>query len=430
MACLQGLLGSARKPSAASPPHVAVLVWGFPPAVWGGVHRPAALCRHVDPLRTKLTVVTGPVPREISAAGRYLCEQLNETTRIQRVEASEIVHQSDFAHALPEVDGGFTCLMAHYRAAIRALSDPPGLVFASGPRFESFIVAYLVARRFNARLVLDYRDEWTECPFPFVTAGGFDRRWEHRCLRMADHVIFTTESQRRHQLAVFPALDPDRCSVIPNGWDPTDVPLQSGHAPCSSEMLDARRRIAFVGYLGDHTLPDSFFSCLQALLLRRPDIRKAIRFEFIGKKSARALELLRAFPCPDVLHLMDHLPKPEALEAMRGADALLVLNPPDFARYIPGKLYDYLAMRRPLLVFGCGGEIEVLVRSHRAGLVIDTQDPTALEQALGALVRGELATPLTSELWLAAHTREVLARQSWALMEKILARGGVTGRKP
>ncbi|MEN9727148.1 MAG: hypothetical protein RL434_1514 [Pseudomonadota bacterium] len=422
-ACVCAMLGTGRTRVTAGRPQVVVVVSGFPPAVWGGVYRPTALCRHADLQRLDLSVIAGPSPAEVSRAGRYLLESLPPALEVHRANVDELARYKSFSGHLPRLDGGFERLVAHYTAAIENLVRPPDLVFASGPRFESFVCAYLLARRFRARLILEYRDEWTQCPFPFVTAGPFDRRWERRCLRAADHVIFTTESQRKHQLGTFPELVPERCSVIPNGWDPADLAASRQSSTRTEHEPEARRRLAFVGFLGDHTLPDAFLAQLGEILVRRPDIRQAIRLDFIGNKSPRAADMLREFACPDVLCLVDQLPKPEALASMLAADALLLMNPPDFARYIPGKLYDYLAMRRPLLVFGAGGEIQQLVESHRAGWVVAMNDSSALEAVLGNISRGVLQTPDTTDVWLAEHTREVLAKRTWAVMSRVLGPG-------
>ncbi|MBM4226924.1 MAG: glycosyltransferase family 4 protein [Gammaproteobacteria bacterium] len=419
LALVQGLLGTGRRRIRNGRPQVAFLVWGFPPAVWGGVYPPQSLCRYADVHKVDLSVIAGPVPNVISDAGQYLSAQLPRELALHRVDAGELARLREAARELPQIDGGFDSLLAHYTAAIRGLSRPPDLVFASGPRFESFVVAYLLARRFRAKLVLEYRDEWTECPFPFVRAGAFDLKWEWRCLRSAHHVIFTTESQRQHQLTSFRELTPDRCSVIPNGWEPADLAGQSARAAESER--GARRRIAFVGYLGDHTPPDRFLAEVAGILARRSDLRREISLEFIGKKSPAALKALSEFPFPEALRLVDHLPKPEALAAMQSADALLVLNPPALARYLPGKLYDYLAMRRPLLVHGEGGEVQELVELHHAGSIIASDDTPALEAALSSISQGKLAPPQTSEQWLSAHTREALAKRTWRLLEQMLA---------
>jgi hypothetical protein len=175
-----------------------------------------------------------------------------------------------------------------------------------------------------------------------------------------------------------------------------------------------------VGNLGNHTLPASLLNALEEVLDRRADLRASLTFEFIGEKSRLALESLQCFTHQETIRLIDQIPKPAAMDAMRRADSLMLINSPDFERYIPGKLYDYLAMRRPLFVYGAGGEIERLVSSHRAGFIVPAGDAASLESALDAIAFGPTVEPAIPDEWLAAHTRESLAKKTWGLMASLL----------
>ncbi|MGH7622214.1 MAG: glycosyltransferase, partial [Gemmatimonadaceae bacterium] len=140
----------------------------------------------------------------------------------------------------PRVDGGFANALGYARHAIGTMAqDPPDVVLASGPPFFTFVAARLVARHFGVPLVLDYRDEWTECPFDFVDKGPHDRALESRCLRSADAVFFTTESHRRNQLAAFPELDARKTHVVPNGWEPSDF-VEPDREPRAPALADVR----------------------------------------------------------------------------------------------------------------------------------------------------------------------------------------------
>jgi hypothetical protein len=111
---------------------------------------------------------------------------------------------------------------------------------------------------------------------------------------------------------------------------------------------------------------------------------------------------------------------------MRSADALLVINKPSLNRYLPGKLYEYLAVETPVLVYGDGGEVPSLIRRFDAGCVVATGDVEGLEAALGTLrhKRGSSRVHGVHE-WLSSHTREHLSRRFVDLLEEVagLTRG-------
>jgi glycosyltransferase involved in cell wall biosynthesis len=223
---------------------------------------------------------------------------------------------------------------------------------------------------------------------------------------------------------VFRGLRRERCVVIPNGWDPEDVtPSPTGNQTANSE--DARAAISFVGNLGDHTLPGTFLSTVERVLDRDPHIRRNLRLRFVGRKSRTALNQLSTFRYPDVLEYVDEIAHSEAFAFMRRSAALLLLNEPSLARYLPGKLYDYLAAKRPIVVFGESGESADLVRGLHAGIVVPTCDAAALGAVLSKCIDGTLELPVDERLeeWLERHTR---ARLSQRIIEEIECLAGET----
>jgi glycosyltransferase involved in cell wall biosynthesis len=346
-----------------------------------------------------------------------MLEYVGPAARILRVSPTTL---RPSYRAFPSVDGGFLNALAISDVVDHELAnDPPGVIVASGPPFHSFVAARYIARRTGAPYVLDYRDEWTECPFGFVDLGNADVYYERACLRGATRVVFTTDSHRHHQARTFPVVEPSRCRVIPNGWEPADVPLSTDTSSPSRVGL----HIAFVGTLGNYTPLDAFLKAIAALLQRTPSLETALRLTFVGLRSDATERRLRAFPHQRTLEVIDEVPRPQALAIMRQADALLLINDATFARYRPGKLYDYLAMETPILLYGSGGEMATVVDRFEAGCVVPAGDVEALERALGALpgLRGRSAQRGVHD-WLSRHTREHLAGQMIDLLEEIVSR--------
>ena len=413
-------LASARWPAPRALPGrqtLAIFAWQFPPAVTGGVYRTAAFARHASGAGWRPTVIAGPPPAEPSTAGQYLRRRVPPAVRVH--EVAEPRAYWALPPGFPSVDGGFMTAIDSYLEARAVLdAEPPAVVMASGPPFHSFVAAYLAARRYRAPLVLVYRDEWTECPFPFVECGNADWRWQKRCLGAADLVIFTTESQRRHLERRLELTGDETWQVVPNGWDPDDAPRAlDGEPPVARGPLT----LTFAGALGDHTLPGAFLDTLAETLAKAPSLRPDLRIRFVGQKCDAATAQLRSFPFPDLLDCVDLVPKPEAGRAMRDAHGLLVFNSPAFERYLPGKLYEYIASTTPVLVYGEGGEIHSLVARLGAGLIVPSGDPKSLREAIERLRSWDRqAGRRVREEWLAGHTRDVLAGRVLRLFERLV----------
>jgi hypothetical protein len=80
------------------------------------------------------------------------------------------------------------------------------------------------------------------------------------------------------------------------------------------------------------------------------------------------------------------VPYQECLQQMCEADALLVIQP-DSPLQIPGKIYEYVATRRPLLLVGGEGATANLVQRHRLGLACPN-DAGRIRQLMVDVIEG------------------------------------------
>ncbi|MFN4065410.1 MAG: hypothetical protein ACK4JA_14520, partial [Parazoarcus communis] len=115
----------------------------------------------------------------------------------------------------------------------------------------------------------------------------------------------------------------------------------------------------------------------------------------------------------------DHVDKRTANQLMMESDALLLISAEGLERYLPGKLFDYVASRRPILVAGQPGESANVVKLLHAGLHI--RDASELISALETPSRwSNPDSPLVSS-WLNDHRRDVLAARLFSLLESLTA---------
>ena len=400
--------------------HLALFAAALPPSSSAGVYRPLSFMRYGSRLGWRIDAFSGEPLSGQSQHGEELLALVPKDATIHIVSSN--ARQPSY-RIFPRVDGGFTNALAHARYAIDSLAhDPPDVVLASGPPFFTFVAALLVARRFGVPLVLDYRDEWTECPFDFVSKDGNDRAWERRCLSAASAVLFTTKSHRRRQLDAFPNLDARKTYVVPNGWEPEDFVGLQRNSERNGDGSDTMR-IAHVGNLSGHSTPLDFLDSLAELLTAQPEWIPRVRVRLIGRRSITADKAIRAFAFPSVLEVIDHVGKREASRRMQESDVLLLISNPALERYLPGKLFDYLAARRPVLVFGSKGESSELIDELHAGVLCPPGSGTALRDALVRLRALDVAQrDLIVDRWLAEHRREALASRAFGIIDTVAVR--------
>jgi hypothetical protein len=415
-------LGMARRKQRntdSSSRRLALFAWALPPASNGGVYRPLSFIQYGSALGWSIDAFHGEVPVEQSQHGQDLLKQVPSDVRMHAVPSS----RNHGSYKLtPQIDGGFSNALNTAEIAIERLSaNPPSVVLASGPPFYSFVSAAFVARHFSVPLVLDYRDEWSECPFDFVDKHRSNREWESTCLKEAAAVFFTTQSHLEHQLSRFPVLESSRCHLIPNGWEASDFAALE-RADVRSEMVTNKITLAHVGTLAGHTPITPFLRAMDALLSTNTAHYASVRLKLVGRRTPEVDRAVKAFPRKDTLELIDHLPKREANKLMTSADVLVLIASRDLERYLPGKLFDYLAARRPILVFGAEGEASRLVEKLGMGYRVD--DDVSPEEFASTLHKlSQLQVQQSEETlghWLEAHRRDVLARRAFGVLDSVL----------
>ena len=102
---------------------------------------------------------------------------------------------------------------------------------------------------------------------------------------------------------------------------------------------------------------------------------------------------------------------------MQEASALLLVQP-GTRLSVPGKLYEYLAVGRPILALADEGETADLITESKAGIVAKPDDEEAIRKALTSLCRNEAAfAPADSALFDGAQRARELERLLRSLAE-------------
>ena len=396
-----------------------LLAWWLPPSVSPGVYRPLSQIQYAAQLGWNVSVVSGPKPNAVIAAGEHLARSIPASVDILRTDPTNL--QTSW-RLVPQLhDDSFVNSLNMTRSVMSQESRGlPSVIVASGPPFSTFVSAYHLGKFFGVPYVLDYRDLWSECQLGYFNTGRNSREWERACLRKAAAIIFTTKSQMQHQIEKFPELRRDKCYVVENGWEPADFsPIDFERTLNTSG--DNFIYLAFLGTIVGHSSPLPFLSCLYRVLTRRHDLRSHVRVRLVGAVSETLKAALANNSCRDVIEYTEFTTRPRAYELMQTSHALLVFSPPGLAMYRPGKIYAYVAARRPVLIYGSRGETSDLVEELRCGRLISDNDDISLEKAIDDIIARKLAprSDAAVSTWLAARTRATLAHYFLQIVESV-----------
>jgi glycosyltransferase involved in cell wall biosynthesis len=278
-------------------------------------------------------------------------------------------------------------------------ANPVDAIFSDGPPHTNTRIATLVSQATGIPHLADFQDPWTQVDYyQLLSLTAWADRKHHRLeqesFRQASAITIVSPTWKRDLEAIGAA----NVHVIPWGYDPDD------YSPPQEEKL-TRFSLTHIGILGYDRLPAELFRVLFALKAADTDFDNDLALNFIGQVDPAVKESYTQEGLAAYVHTPGFLPRAEALAASReSAILLLPLNQqPNAQGRIPGKLFEYLALRRPILALGpVDSDVAHILRETGSGVCLDYQDQAGLKQQLlewyAAFRQGQLGQPVQSNI--------------------------------
>jgi len=257
------------------------------------------------------------------------------------------------------------------------------IAIGTSPTFFAAMAAAAEGIRRNIPFIMEIRDLW---PAIFVELGVLTNSFLIRMLellelalyRQATRVVTVTESFRKNLIAR--GVPASKVVTIPNGadiefWKPMKPP------PDLHRQLELNNRFVVL-YIGAHGISHALGKILKSarLLQRMPNIH----FLFVGEGAEKEKLLLQIHQdrLPNVTFL-DPVDKIRVREFYAAADVCLVplRNIPLFDTFIPSKMFEIMAMGRPIIGSVRGEPAEIIKRSG-GGIVVEPENSEEIAQAI------------------------------------------------
>lgn len=264
--------------------------------------------------------------------------------------------------------------MRQGRALLRRL--PHDAILATAPSYSNLLVGARLARWSGLPLLSDFRDEWdiSSTYWENAAQGGLvmavQQRMQRAVLRRSRTIIATTAaSTARLAERAREAGSAATAHCIYNGWDAHDLAVAAMVAP-ATPRIPGRIRLVYTGTLWNLTSIAPLISAIERLVTGAPEFRDRLELVVVGRKTPEQQALLAPLASLGVtladIPYCDHA---IALATMQSADALLLLlsDLPGAERVAPAKVFEYLAVQRPILAVMPEGEIAALVRGAQSG---------------------------------------------------------------
>ena len=306
----------------------------------------------------------------------------------------------------------------------------PDVIIATSPQLFCGWAGIVASWAKWCPFILEVRDIWPES---IVTVGAMKPGMSLRFLEMierwmyrsANHIVAVGNGYRDNIISKVDCSD--RISVVTNGVDSELFSPQEASAEFRSQHgLGDKFVCSYVGTIGmAHGLSVVVRAAKRLEAMQRDDIV----FCLVGDgASRRALEKeMKAAGVDDRIRLTGRMPKSEMPAVLASSNCLLVhLKKTDlFQTVIPSKIFEAMAMKRPLIM-GVQGESANIVAASGSGIQIEPEND---EQLVDAIIKLRDSPELYEQLCSSGrdfvvenYLRETLANKMLSIIELVASR--------
>ena len=265
------------------------------------------------------------------------------------------------------------------------------VLFTNGPPQSNHMIAYGVKKKLGIPWHADFQDPWTQVDyFPQLMLNTISMKihkaMEQRVFKNADKVTICSNTWK-HDLESIGAKD---VGVIVWGYDEDDF-------KDIKVELSPKFTLSHYGSLGPDRNAKTLWKALSILAKEDSQFANDLEIELAGFIGRAIINEIESLGLKNNLVLFNHLSRKESLERMhRSQVLLLILNDmPNVNGRLPGKLFEYLASRRPTLVIGPEeSDASKIVHGVNAGFTcgFDNLDETikTVEELYGKFKQGKL----------------------------------------
>jgi len=240
------------------------------------------------------------------------------------------------------------------------------VIWLTIPPFPTIGLIPALSTRINRPIVLDIRDSWT------LPRSRRENEWSPKFLEMAALLekdalsnvklcVFNARKAKELYAVFYKNYPSEFWHFIPNGFEP-DMGLTASH------KFD-RFTLLHVGLISKKRNGDKILQAIKKLIVEGKIQTNRFQFLNIGTTTREFKHLIFTEGLTDCVRLIDFMPYRQCLEMEKAANWLLLLIGKKHSANVPSKIYEYLAVNRPILAVGpSDAEAREIVGRTKSGI--------------------------------------------------------------
>jgi glycosyltransferase involved in cell wall biosynthesis len=375
--------------------NILLVAYYFPPIVSGGSQRPARMFSHLTKLGNRVTVLA-PAYEKTNPPEQNVIRIHDPSHNMNRRGMHRL--QWLFQRMPIEIGnylGKYSSIYSRWQKNVLHTADEillhaqPELILATYPPVEALQIGLLLSQKAQVPLVADFRDGLL---FEPVEAKRLRR---FACLRQKyKDIERAIASKATAIITISPYLSAyfkrtynlQNVTTIPNGFDADD-------------LLNLSAKIAFnasglhIVHAGKIALSDStrsllpFITAIEQLLGADQALAKKLHLHFVGQLSAKEIKALAYLKKMEIVSLYGERDHAFSMAMQRKADLLLLITSAARPGIAPGKLFEYLALQKPILALDNGTYAGEIIRETNSGWIVPAHDVRTISAILEKIMR-------------------------------------------
>lgn len=241
-------------------------------------------------------------------------------------------------------------------------------IISSSEPTSTHLIANRLSKDFGIPWIADFRDLWTQNHYYSHSKmrKSLEKRLETKTVKAASALVTVSQplADKLQQIHPCPTYS------IPNGFDPDEVRNDADVAGTTQKLL-----ITYTGHMYEGKRdPTQLLEAISQLLAHGQLTRELIELRFYGSYSTKLDNKINEMGLKDIVIQYGMVDRETAIQRQRDSSVLLLLNWNDPAEegVYTGKLFEYLAARRPILALGGpGGVVKELLDETEAGVHVN-----------------------------------------------------------
>ena len=250
-------------------------------------------------------------------------------------------------------------------------------LITTGPPHSIHLIGEKLKKECLVNWISDFRDPWTSIGYhdklkllPFAKRRHL--KLESLVLNAADQIVVTSYATKKE----FEAKTKVPVTVITNGYDfVPDTAIDN-----SNKFL-----ISHVGTLLSDRNPKILWKVLKDLVDEDDKFAECLCIDLYGKVAQPIIDTIKHFNLVDFVTYKGYVSHHDAILAQQTAQILLLIesNSNAASYIIPGKLFEYIASKTPIIAIGPKvSDIQRIINETQCGIYLNYTDEKTLKSTL------------------------------------------------